>query len=275
MSHFTDKLVVRSRAVKRLLMWHYCSKKLPLYLVPEFPKSGGTWFSQMLAECLEVPFPRNTSRPRFEKSVLSGHHLYSPQFHNVVVVIRDGRDALVSMYYHLLFSNEINKNFAVEGYRKDLGFTDYDDIHSNLPAFIEYVFTVYSKKRFHFSWADFIDSWLVHDVPVVRYEDLLTQPVEELRRVSHILSGNEVSEEHVASIVDKYSFSKISGRKQGEADKRSFVRKGIAGDWKNQFSVEACEVFDQFAGNQLIQAGYESNRDWIHNSNRTAQIAQS
>ena len=265
MSNFTELMVVRARAAKRLLMWHGFSGRLPIFLVPEFPKSGGTWFSQMLSDCLDLPFARNTNPPKFETCVMSGHHLFSPRFKNVTVVIRDGRDAMVSAYYYMLFKNEINRQFGVDRHRSHLQFADYDDIQTNLPQFVEYMFTEYPKRKFHFSWAQFIDSWLIHDVPVVKYEDLLVNPAEELIRVTAHLTGEAVSHERAREVVDKYSFKKMSGRKQGQEDKKSFVRKGIAGDWKNNFSIEACQVFDQFAGEQLVMAGYEADRNWVAN----------
>ena len=132
MMNLIERGIVHARALKRLAMWHGFSKRLPIYLVPEFPKSGGTWFSQMLSECLELPFARNTNPARFEKCVMSGHHLYSPNFSNVTVVIRDGRDVMVSAYYYMLFKNEINRQFGVDRHRQDLNFSDYDDIKSNL-----------------------------------------------------------------------------------------------------------------------------------------------
>lgn len=261
-----ERTINRIRAVKRLIMWHGYSGKLPLYLVPEYPKSGGTWFSQMLSDCLELPFPRNSSRAKFETSVLSGHHLYSPNFQNVTIVIRDGRDTTVSAYYYMLFKNEINKQFGVDYHRKRLKFKNYEDIQGNLPRFIEYLFQEYPEKRFHFSWSQFIDSWMHHDVPVVRYEELLVRAADILIEVTQKLTGEPVSRETAEAIVDKYSFKKMSGRKQGQENKKSFVRKGIAGDWKNHFTEEARILFNQYAGKQLIQAGYEPDHHWVSQS---------
>ena len=244
-------------------MWHNFSGKLPLYLVPEYPKSGGTWFSQMLSDCLELPFPRNSTPAPFETSVLSGHHMYSPNFKNVTVVIRDGRDTTVSAYYYMLFKNEINKQFGVDYYRKKLRFKNYDDIQGNMPRFIEFLFDEHPKRRFHFSWSQFIDSWLVHDFPVVRYEDLLVRAADILVDVTGKLTGNPIELERAEAIVEKYSFKKMSGRKQGQENKTSFVRKGIAGDWKNHFTQESRQVFDHYAGKQLISAGYEPDSGWV------------
>ena len=257
------RTIHRANGLKRLIMWHGFSGSLPVYLVPEYPKSGGTWFSQLLSECLDLPFPRNSTPARFKSCVLSGHHLFSPRFKNVVVVIRDGRDIVVSAYYYMLFKNEVNQQFGVDHYRKYLRYDDYDDIGGNLPKFIEQLFDTHVKQTFHFSWPQFIDSWLHRDVPIVRYEDLLTDAVAELERVTKSLTGTAVDKDKAAAIVDKYSFKKISGRKQGEENKKSFVRKGIAGDWKNHFSRQAREVFDHYAGEQLIKAGYETDHAWV------------
>ena len=37
----------------------------------------------------------------------------------------------------------------------------------------------------------------------------------------------------------------------------------MVGDWKEQFSPAAREVFDRHAGRELILLDYEKNRDWV------------
>jgi hypothetical protein len=41
------------------------------------------------------------------------------------------------------------------------------------------------------------------------------------------------------------------------------LRKGIAGDWKNNFSEEAKQVFHAYAGSELIKMGYEKDDSWV------------
>ena len=41
------------------------------------------------------------------------------------------------------------------------------------------------------------------------------------------------------------------------------MRKGIVGDWKNYFNKEAREIFNHYAGDQLIKLGYEKDRSWV------------
>jgi len=67
-----------------------------------------------------------------------------------------------------------------------------------------------------------------------------------------------VSRATVAEVVQRNAFSVASGGRQpGEADPTSFVRKGIAGDWKNHFDEECNRLYCETAGEVLTAAGYE------------------
>ena len=255
--------LIRIHAIQRIAMWRYFNNALNLVLVSEHPKCGGTWFSQLLSEALEIPFPRNI-RPKFNSCLLHGHLLYEERFNKVIGVVRDGRDVMVSAYYHMLFDNDKNSAEAVKNKRELFNFDDYDDIRSNLPRFIEYMFNEYTIGRFHFSWSDFINSYYDNsNVHIVKYEDLLIDAKNELKQAIHFLGKLEVSDFKLDSIVSKYAFKNVTKRKPGEENKKSFLRKGIAGDWKNHFSAEASKVFDSFAGKELIKAGYEKDHKWF------------
>jgi len=251
----------RFEALVRRIMVYGLSKIIPLYIVTEYPRSGGTWVSQMLSDYLNVPFPRNQF-PKLRSSIMHGHYLYLPTMKNVFVVLRDGRDVMVSFYYYSLFINDKFNRRVVEKTRRELPFHDYEDIETNLPKFIEYKFT--SKRNPRFTWSDFVDSWLGKDVAIIKYENLLKDVVTELARAIRKVCGIETNENKLQYIAKKYSFKKLTKRNPGEENRHSFLRKGIAGDWKNYFSKEAKEVFNYFAGKHLIKAGYEIDDSWMY-----------
>lgn len=260
------KVQIKIDAIQRFFMWAYLSKYVPYYLITEFPKSGGSWCAEMLAEYLNVPFIRNR-RPKLfpmKPAVLHGHRLFSPRFANILCVFRDGRDVMVSAYWHLLEHNDRNVPWLVEKRRRDLGFKDVHNIYENMPQFIEYMFTEYPRGFFHFDYNEFVFSWIEKKVPKLRYEDLLTNPQKGLSESISELTGSSIKKERISSIIERYSFQNRSRRMRGQENKQSFLRKGIAGDWKNVYSKKSKECFDHFAGESLLAAGYETDHKWVH-----------
>ena len=77
------------------------------------------------------------------------------------------------------------------------------------------------------------------------------------------LTGQDHDPERIAVTIAKFSFEKRSGRSQGQEDRSAFLRKGKAGDWTNHFSREAAEIFDRYAGEMLVHAGYEPDNSWV------------
>jgi hypothetical protein len=234
---------------------------LNCYTINEYPKSGGSWLGQMIAEALEIPFPRN-SLPHFGKNQIMHGHYINPLFMKKVVLLwRDGRDVLISQYYHSLFENGHGNRRLVSITKENFIVDDYNDIRKNLPQFIEYTYK--ENGMLKFSWSDFVDTWIDKDVVHVRYEDLREDTPLELIRIVKDLSGVVLSMPKALEISKKYSFERMSGRVPGEEDKHSFVRKGVVGDWKNHFSKDAKKIFNLYAGDALIKSGYEKDGGWL------------
>jgi hypothetical protein len=215
----------------------------------------------MISDYLEIPFPRNQF-PRLGSSVIHGHYLHFPTLKNVFVVFRDGRDIMVSYYYYSLFNNERFNYKFVEITRKALPFPNYDDIKNNLPKFIEYKFAQNSYPRF--TWSDFIRSWIDKKAIFVKYEDLLLDSAGQLANAIEKLLHIKPDQNKLEQISEKYSFNNQAKRHPGVENKSSFLRKGIAGDWKNHFNKEARIIFNHYAGAELLKLGYEKDDSWVH-----------
>lgn len=258
---------IKTDAFSRLVLHNTISSLLPVYIVTEYQKSGGSWVGQMLSEYLDIPFPRNRY-PVLSKSVNHGHLLPKRTMKNVLCVFRDGRDTMVSSYYHMLFESDKNVKGLVAKCRADLGFEDYNNIKENLPVFIEYLFTRHHMRSLlrpnQFTWREFVDSWWgLENVVKVKYEDLITDCVSEMERVLKEITTSDVCLDRLSEVVNKYSFENQSKRKAGVEDVNSFLRKGQPGDWKEKFNLAAAEAFNHFAGDQLISLGYELDSQWV------------
>lgn len=230
-------------------------------ILTEYPKSGGTWLSQMISEVLGIPYPRNRLPYVFEDQVIHGCYRRIGRLLDTVVVWRDGRDTMVSYYYHLCFDKPVTSAMAGNKLRSELGIRDPEDIQKYLPRFIEWAFNGGYPR---FTWADFVNHWHGRtDVAFTSYEAVTEDPKRELRKVLEFFDRIEVSEAQLDAAVEKYSFQNQTNRRRGEADPNSFVRKGIVGDWKNVFDRECREIFHGYAGSELILLGYEADDSWV------------
>ncbi len=251
----------RVLSVHRLLLIRYFSERIPYYIVNEYPKSGGTWLCQMLSRSLGIPFPMNVI-PTVRPAIMHAHYLSLGIKKNIVIMWRDGRDLLISWYHHCMFRNERNNRIIVENTLRRISFPDPENVQENLPLFIEYCFSEQTYPRF--SWTDFVKSWYGHsDVVYVSYEDLLGDTADELMRIVLELTGKVLSRQRALNVAEEFCFVRQSGRTPGQEDKRSFMRKGTVGEWRSVFDREACEIFNHYAGDELILLGYEQDRSWV------------
>jgi hypothetical protein len=85
---------------------------------------------------------------------------------------------------------------------------------------------------------------LVHEV---RYRDLHDDPVSATERLFGFL-GAPVEPVLIQRIVAATSFEALAGRKRGEEDASSFLRKGVVGDWKTRLDAESARLISESCG---------------------------
>lgn len=231
-------------------------------VLTEYPKSGGSWMSQMLSAALNIPYARNRL-PAFGDQILHGCFLNVHTNINTIVVWRDGRDTMISYYYHMMIDKPITSAFAGKKLRAQLGVSDPHDVDKYLPRFIEWACTGGYPR---FTWSDFVKTWYGNnDVVFTSYEACLENPLKELNEILAGIERMVLPEVDLQSVVDLHSFNAQTNRKPGEEDVNSFIRKGIVGDWKNAFNSEACEIFHRYCGPELILLGYAEDNLWVSN----------
>ena len=188
---------------------------------------------------------------------MHGHYRFPYGIQNPVIVWRDGRDVMVSLYHHSYFefTNDSRNHLHVSLYKRYRPFADYYDVERNLPEFIERQFSDPLTPRF--TWSEFVDTWVrVPERIEVYYENYRRDAETALTDTLVALGENreQVDSEKISLLVARRDFDKVRDSLKGA--EHSFVRRGVGG-WRDDFSEHAKEVFNYYGGNQLRALGYE------------------
>lgn len=244
------------------LMPFFC-KKLEIVHVVEFPKCGGSWVRNMIRTYMGKDlFINNRFISKYD--VILSHKTYTAAYKNPVVVVRDPRDMYVSFYhYETNFKDRSKKPAIYDYFIHDPERDQKEDFYHYLKAKMLY------KSHPWCFYSQFIDSWVnVPNICLVKYEDCLKDAGKQLIKIMRHLDRT-IDFDRIDNAVEKTSFMSITKEKYGvsrvagDVDNSKFHRKGIAGDWKNYFSGESCELFDKLEGRTLIELGYENDESWI------------
>jgi hypothetical protein len=161
----------------------------------------------------------------------------------VIVSMRDPRDAAISGYWYFRRSRFHRHYEAMQ----DMSLEDYITFMLDSGRFNEMIL---SWMR---SWLDVRDEGWIHPI---RYEDLLQDTSGGLATALEFLAF-PTSMEEVERIVEKNRFERIAGRKRGVEDVTGFLRKGVAGEWKEVFSPEQKKRFAEVGEDVIQRLGYE------------------
>ena len=187
----------------------------------------------------------------------------------VIHIIRDGRDVAVSAVHHM-WNHAVDAGGHLTVKPEEVA--TRDAYREDPEAFRASGRSIFDEDRLRNGvakpWYE-MTAKAIEDGPAllgenyteVRYEDLLGRPEEEVGRLLRFLDAND-ARETVQRCIEKSSFEQTTKRKRGREDSTAFLRKGVAGDWKNVFTERDKEIFKEVAGDLLIKLGYEKDRDW-------------
>lgn len=183
-----------------------------------------------------------------------------------IVMLRDGRDVLVSWTFH----NLRRGGPAEEPFRSEMA--ELTAMFARDPhCFRERPELLLSRREWVMgqarSWRNYIREHLATRDAVergemdarllfVRYEDLHAQTEVWRRRMYEFL---DLDPGEAAPITARSLTAPGFAR---EEDPTSFFRKGQVGDWRNYFTDESRDWFIDEAGDELISLGYASDRSW-------------
>lgn len=259
--------------------------------VDKYIKESGKPFSdedKKYLEGLHHKMMRGISRELLadEKKSHTGSKAYTDIEHyfsvfpegKMLCIIRDGRDVVVSKRFHSLRMNafmhgdERNKLLgmalaspflrkAMIKANKYLKFISKSSFHQP-PASGKLIHEEVIRKYGN-EWKKLVNYILDNKkkygehLMVLKFEDLKSAPEETIKRIFEFL-GVKDTPEVVAMVAENTNISKLKKDK----DESGFFRKGAIGDWQNHFSEEHKQLFKSIAGEQLINLGYEKDKNW-------------
>jgi hypothetical protein len=226
-------------------------------VLTEYPKSGGSWITSLIGDAFAIPKRDIYIRPGFDlfdisnhpwykggelfdfptRSVIKSHELPESQAIDFdatyLHVVRDGRDVIVSRWF-------FDKDFMVKN-----GIVSSFDV--DFDSYLEEKAT---------EWAAYVNAWLDRKVVTVKYEDFLSAPEASLSATIKAVTGVDLPRSDIASAVAQHTKEKFAASLGKTFKHNTFVRKGVAGDWKNHFSAFHSERFAAIAGDAMRRLGY-------------------
>lgn len=235
----------------------------PFYMLTEFPRSGGNWIRDLMADVLQLPAPRFSRFPITFRSIVHNHD-HRPTDHPTIYALRDPRDVFLSHFHKTVAAARKNGpaiRQKVLARHPSLGpllanVPDGAPIHPDLSFYDEWIVRSLGARV---SWPSHVRAFLSptrDNVVVIRYEDMMTDGHATLTRAVTDLCGRAPEPDVVAFALMRNAFARQAGRKPGETDNTATKRQGIAGAWRRDLPESLVERFARDMAEVLTLAGY-------------------
>jgi sulfotransferase family protein len=235
--------------------------------IASYPRSGNTWTRFLIANLMHPEQPvtfanietivpdatalssrelKRIPRPRLIKT----HEYFEPRYRRVIYLVRDPRDVALSLYNFRRKYSSVDDSYPIE----------------------QYVAERFLPGDLDIPWGEHVGSWLGTRMNqpgflLVRYEDLLQDPLRELCRVASFL-GIAASTEMLSQAIERSSANRLRALEKVEHEtwvttkgKRAdvpFIAEAVSGAWKQKLPEAAVALIESAWGHLMNSLGYET-----------------
>jgi hypothetical protein len=250
-----------------------------LYKLPDdafvvaYPGSGGQWLRRLVATLMDpsnpltetnvitrLPDLYHLSRRGFAKirrpRIIFSHESFDAEYPKAVYLVRDPRDVAVSFYEQGRQGGSIEKSLTIEQF-VSTSFMKYDgyqggwseDFFGSIKANRGFAYRSQLKDGFlgtPASWGENVMSWMgargrdPRSLVIVRYEDLFSDPVGELGRITEFL--------HLDGTPERIESALRSAQGQATAEP--------PGKWRTILPESAVQTIESVWGTVMTAMGY-------------------
>ncbi len=195
--------------------------------------------------------------------VVKTHQYPDPYFSltkKLILIVRDPRDMITSacLRYHVMTTTgsdieEDAQDMALAGAKLPVHRTLKDRIWSLVYGnrTLSIILPARNWRSFHAAWRRLPFCY------VVKYEDLLSTPVETMRSICEYLQI-PADEAQIAHTLHRLSFQEITGRRAGEEQANSIMfRKAVIGDYRKKLSWFELALIRYYCGDEAARYGYQ------------------
>lgn len=219
-----------------------------------YPRSGNSFLRNVLYEVYGLEsstFHREEAYPvdpNYAEFPIIKTHLLPQQLEPVdtsipaVYLVRDGRDALVSLAHH----------------RKDI-MEPGTDFRENL-----YEAIMAEEGSYFGGWSNNVMQWLERAAVTIRFEDLINDPLAAAQRLGEVMQLPEANAaklptfEQLKHGTPQYGSGKhfFSDQDQSKAMAANWFRRGKTGAWKDEMPEDLHDLFWREHGEVMNKLGY-------------------
>jgi len=222
-------------------------------LLVSYPRSGNTFLRNVLFEVFGVEsatylLAGHGPDANWANAAVVKTHLLPTELpetllkRKIVLLVRDGRDSVVSFAHH----------------RKDIVAPE-STIEQNLWE------AIYAAEGSHFGgWSLHTESWLPRADLIIRFEELINDPLAQCLRLKQFMEMNEPKVEHLPSFHalktgrPEYGSGKYL---QGKSLAEHWFRRGEVNAWRDEMTEEMKLIFWHLHGETMQLLAYTQSGD--------------